>query len=65
MLFLRRRKKRTRNAISTPGQVSNGVRSEMEQTTEFVPVPAVPPYEMGDNVLRPELDSREVCYVAH
>ncbi|KAI7759819.1 hypothetical protein LZL87_009142 [Fusarium oxysporum] len=59
MLFLRRRKKRARNAISAP---SEGVRSEMEQTTECAPIPAVPPYEMGDNVLRPELDSREVRY---
>jgi LPXTG-motif cell wall-anchored protein len=65
ILFLRRRKKRTRNAISTPRQVGNGVRSEMEQTTECAPVPAVPPYEMGDNVLRPELDSREMCHGTH
>ncbi|RKK83835.1 hypothetical protein BFJ71_g14768 [Fusarium oxysporum] len=59
MLFIRRRKKRERNAISAPGE---GARSEMEQTTECAPVPAVPPYEMGDNVLRPELDSHEVRY---
>ncbi|KAK2125251.1 protein-tyrosine phosphatase-like protein [Fusarium oxysporum II5] len=56
MLFIRRRKKRERNAVS---RVADGARSEMEQTTECAPVPAVPPYEMGDNVLRPELDSRE------
>jgi len=59
MLFIRRRKKRERNAVS---RVADGARSEMEQTTECAPVPAVPPYEMGDNVLRPELDSREVRY---
>ncbi|RYC91426.1 hypothetical protein BFJ63_vAg5725 [Fusarium oxysporum f. sp. narcissi] len=59
MLFIRRRKKRERNAISAPGE---GARSEMEQTTECAPVSAVPPYEMGDNVLRPELDSHEVRY---
>ncbi|CAJ0555018.1 Ff.00g135310.m01.CDS01 [Fusarium sp. VM40] len=65
ILFLWRRKKRPRNAISTPRQVGNGVASEMEQTTECAPVPAVSPYEMGDNVLRPELDSREMCYGTH
>ncbi|EXA30160.1 hypothetical protein FOVG_18424 [Fusarium oxysporum f. sp. pisi HDV247] len=59
MLFIRRRKKRERNVVS---RVADGARSEMEQTTECTPVPAVPPYEMGDNVLRPELDSREVRY---
>ncbi|KAM5365234.1 hypothetical protein ACJA88_012618 [Fusarium oxysporum] len=59
MLFIRWRKKRERNAISAPGE---GARSEMEQTTECAPVPAVPPYEMGDNGLRPELDSHEVRY---
>lgn len=57
MLFLRRRKKRVANG---PKRVGGGVRSEMEQTTECAPVPVIPPYEMGDNVLRPELDSREV-----
>ncbi|KAF4450001.1 hypothetical protein F53441_6785 [Fusarium austroafricanum] len=62
ILFLRRRKKRARNAISAPRRAGEGARSEMEQTTECAPVPAVPPYEMGDNVLRPELDSREVRY---
>jgi hypothetical protein len=62
MLFLQRRKKRARNAISAPRRVGEGARSEMEQTTECAPVPAAPPYEMGDNVLRPELDSREVRY---
>ncbi|EMT71633.1 hypothetical protein FOC4_g10010145 [Fusarium odoratissimum] len=62
MLFIRRRKKRERNAVS---RVADGARSEMEQTTECAPVPAVPPYEMGDNVLRPELDSREVRYGAN
>ncbi|KAF4945622.1 hypothetical protein FGADI_11803 [Fusarium gaditjirri] len=56
VLFLRRRKKRAR----TPSCVGKGIRSEMEQATECAPVPAVPPYELGDNALRPELDSREV-----
>ncbi|SCV48398.1 uncharacterized protein FFB14_10356 [Fusarium fujikuroi] len=57
MLFLRQRKKRVANG---PKPVGGGPRSEMEQTTERAPVTAVPPYEMGNNVLRPELDSREV-----
>lgn len=57
MLFLRRRKKRVANG---PKRVGGGARSEVVQTTERAPVPAVPPYEVGDNVLRPELDSREV-----
>ncbi|KAI1023805.1 hypothetical protein LB504_005043 [Fusarium proliferatum] len=57
VMFLRRRKKRAANG---PKRVGGGARSEMEQTTECVPVAAIPPYEMGDNILRPELDSREV-----
>ncbi|KAF5640389.1 phosphatase Slingshot like [Fusarium sp. NRRL 25303] len=57
VIFLRRRKKRVANG---PKRVGGGARSEMEQTTERAPIPALPPYEMGDNVLRPELDSREV-----
>ncbi|KAG5814607.1 hypothetical protein H9Q74_012132 [Fusarium xylarioides] len=58
MLFLRRRKKRA-SKTSAPGE---GARSEVEQTTENAPVPVPPPYEMDDNVLRPEIDSREVRY---
>ncbi|KAM0231271.1 hypothetical protein ACHAPO_008651 [Fusarium lateritium] len=60
MLFLRRRKKMASNTISVPSQVREGERSEMGQTPECVPVPTLPPYEMGDDVMRPELDSREV-----
>ncbi|KAG8361160.1 hypothetical protein FVEN_g941 [Fusarium venenatum] len=60
MLFLRRRKKRASNPISVPSQVREGERSKMEQTPGCVPVPTLPPYEMGDDIMRPELDSREV-----
>ncbi|RFN48865.1 hypothetical protein FIE12Z_6920 [Fusarium flagelliforme] len=56
MLFLKRRKKRTGDVISAPGQDGEGTRSEMEGVTETQPVPAIPPYEMGDSSLRPELD---------
>ncbi|KAF4441422.1 dual specificity catalytic domain containing [Fusarium acutatum] len=59
LLFRRRRKKRAGNEISAPG---GGARSEMEQNAECVAVPAPPPYEMDNNVLRPELDSREVRF---
>ncbi|KAF5712371.1 LRR receptor-like serine threonine kinase [Fusarium mundagurra] len=60
MLFCQRRKKRAAgNAITAPAE---GVRSEMEQTMDGTPAPAPPPYEMDDNVLRTELDSREVRY---
>jgi LPXTG-motif cell wall-anchored protein len=57
MLFIRRRKKKTSNVMLAPGERA---RSEMEQTTECAPAPAPPSYEMGDDALRPELDSREV-----
>ncbi|KAF5559007.1 dual specificity catalytic domain-containing protein [Fusarium mexicanum] len=57
ILLLRRRKKRTSNVITA---LSQGIRPEMGQTTEFAPDPAPPPYEIDDDALRPELDSREV-----
>ncbi|PNP74396.1 hypothetical protein FNYG_12445 [Fusarium nygamai] len=59
ILSLRRRKKKTSNVVSAPGERA---RSEMEQTAECAPAPAPPPYEMDDDALRPELDSREVRY---
>ncbi|KAF5602497.1 dual specificity catalytic domain-containing protein [Fusarium pseudocircinatum] len=62
ILFLRRRKKRASNVITAPSQ---GTRPEMGQTTECEPAPAPPPYEMDDNALRPELDSREIRYGAN
>ncbi|KAF4494309.1 dual specificity catalytic domain containing [Fusarium agapanthi] len=62
ILFLRRRKKRASNVVIAASQ---GTRPEMGQTTECAPAPAPPPYEMGDNALRPELDSREVRYRAN
>ncbi|KAF5670467.1 hypothetical protein FDENT_11226 [Fusarium denticulatum] len=62
ILFLRRRKKRASNVITAPSQ---GTRPEMGQTTGCAAAPAPPPYEMDDNALRPELDSREVRYGAN
>ncbi|OBS22706.1 hypothetical protein FPOA_09038 [Fusarium poae] len=62
MLFLRRRKRRASEAVIASSQVREQTRSEMDQTTDCAPVPEVPPYEMGDNTMRPELDSREVRY---
>ncbi|CAG7558812.1 unnamed protein product [Fusarium equiseti] len=60
MLFIKQRKKRAHNNTSEPRQVGNGVRSQMQPTTVCATVVAVPPYEMGDNVSRPELDGRGI-----
>nr|RBQ96348.1 hypothetical protein FVER53263_08376 [Fusarium verticillioides] len=57
MLFIRRRKKKTSIVFLTPGERA---RSKMGQTTECAPAPAPPSYEMGDDAVRPELDSHEV-----
>ncbi|KAJ4115381.1 hypothetical protein NW768_011233 [Fusarium equiseti] len=58
MLFIRRCKKRAGDMISAAVQDGEGTRSEMDGTTECQSITSVPPYEMGDNSLRPELDSR-------
>ncbi|KAF5566562.1 hypothetical protein FNAPI_1020 [Fusarium napiforme] len=57
ILFLRRRKRRLSNAITASSQ---GTRPEMGQATDFAPTPAPPPYDIDDDALRPELESREV-----
>ncbi|KAF5643430.1 dual specificity catalytic domain protein [Fusarium tjaetaba] len=56
VLFLRR-KRRVSNAITAPSQ---GTRPEMGQATGFATTPALLLYEIDDDALRPELDSREV-----